>query len=284
MFLPRGAFRESHLEFDISTRNGRPTDDSQDQHPQAHIRNQQLQPTIHTANTTPSNPLKPPKCSSKKTPPPYAASPPQPTPPSPTNLLPPQLIRHTITNFNIAPDKLCVARVSESLTALQQARDLRLGDAEDSLKRLARTLNSLSSQHQDLTASHSSAAHASEIARLDTQKFRVAKGVSDLEMETERLQAQAADLSARLQELELQGVDGGDFGTGTTGSSGGVEDEVLLRLKVYRSLGIDIERDEKEGEFSRAVVRNDRKGDVHVINIDRKFSRYFYANYFWQTL
>lgn len=126
--------------------------------------------------------------------------------------------------------------------------------------------------------------HASEIARLDTQKFRVAKGVSDLEMETERLQAQAADLSARLQELELQGVDGGDFGTGTTGSSGGVEDEVLLRLKVYRSLGIDIERDGKEGEFSRAVVRNDRKGDVHVINIDRKFSRYFYANYFWQTL
>lgn len=211
----------------------------------------------------------------------------RPLPPSQTTTqltpLPPQLIRHTITNFNIAPDKLCVARVSESLTALQQSRDLRLVDAENSLKRLARTLNSLSAQHQDLTASHSSAAHASEIARLDTQKFRVAKGVSDLEMETERLQAQAADLSARLQELELQGVDGGDFATGT-GSSGGVEDEVLLRLKVYRSLGIDIERDGKEGEFSRAVVRNDRKGDVHVINIDRKFSRYFYANYFWQTL
>ena len=195
-----------------------------------------------------------------------------------------QLIRHTISNFNIAPDKLAVARVSEAISALQQARDFRLHDAETSLKKLSRTLNSLSSQHQDLTASHSSAAHASEIARLDTQKFRVAKGVSDLEMETERLQAQAADLSARLQELELQGVDGGDFGTTGTGSSGGVEDEVLLRLKVYRSLGIDIERDGKEGEFSRAVVRNDRKGDVHVVNIDRKFSRYFYANYFWQTL
>ncbi|KJZ78044.1 hypothetical protein HIM_02681 [Hirsutella minnesotensis 3608] len=63
-----------------------------------------------------------------------------------------------------------------------------------------------------------------------------------------------------------------------------VDDEVLLRLKVYRSLGIDIERDERDGEWSRAVIRNDRKGDVHVVNMDKKFSRYFYANYFWQTL
>jgi kinetochore protein Spc24 len=98
-------------------------------------------------------------------------------------------------------------------------------------------------------------------------------------VETERLQAQAADLAARLQELELQGVDGGVAGGGSV-----VDDEVLLRLKVYRSLGIEIERDEKDGEFSRAVIRNDRKGDVHVVNMDRKFSRFFYANYFWQTL
>lgn len=169
---------------------------------------------------------------------------------------------------------------------LQTARDLRLKDAETSLKKLSRTLNTLNSQHSELTSTHSSAAHASEIARLDTQKFRIAKGVSDLEMETERLQTQAADLNARLQELEMQGVDGGEGNT----AGGSVEDEVLLRLKVYRSLGIEIEReagaDGKDGggEFTRAVVRNDRKGDVHVINIDRKFSRFFYANYFWQTL
>ncbi|KAK3688159.1 Spc24 subunit of Ndc80-domain-containing protein [Podospora appendiculata] len=196
---------------------------------------------------------------------------------------PSTLIRHTIANFNIAPDKLAVARVSDSLSTLQQARNLRLADAEGALKKLSRTLNTLHSQHSELTAQHSSAAQASELARLDTQKFRIAKGVSDLEMETERLQTQAADLAARLQELELQGVDGGE---GAQGGMGSVEDEVLLRLKVYRSLGIEIERDGKDGagEFNRAVVRNDRKGDVHVVNIDRKFSRFFYANYFWQTL
>ncbi|GAB1318780.1 putative kinetochore protein spc24 [Madurella fahalii] len=193
---------------------------------------------------------------------------------------PSTLIRHTIANFNIAPDKTAVSRVSESLSTLQQARDLRLREAEASLRKLARTLGTLSAQHAELTASHSSAQHASEIARLDTQKFRIAKAASDLEMETERLQAQLAELNARLQELELQGVEGGAEG----GGGGMVEDEVLLRLKVYRSLGMEIERDTKDGEFSRVVVRNDRKGDVHVVNIDRRFSRFWYANYFWQSL
>lgn len=107
-------------------------------------------------------------------------------------------------------------------------------------------------------------------------------------MDTERLSSQLADLNARLQELELQGVEGGGGGGGVGNEASGegplVEDEILLRLKVYRSLGIDVERDAKDGEFARAVVRNDRKGDVHVVNLDKKFSRFFYANYFWQTL
>ena len=159
-------------------------------------------------------------------------------------------------------------------------------------------------------SAHSSTAHASEIARLDTQKFRTAKAASDLEMEAGRLAQQRADLAARLEELELQGVEGGD-GTGASASGDNpssaagpaadiVDDEILLRLKVYRSLGIDLERDDGgdgagdgsagdggasgSGEFTKAVVRNDRRGDVHVINLDKKFSRFFYANYFWQTL
>ncbi|KAI8957217.1 Spc24-domain-containing protein [Daldinia sp. FL1419] len=195
---------------------------------------------------------------------------------------PATLIHHTINNFNIAPDKLAVSRIGDSLSTLKQARELRIKEAESSLKKLGRSLNTLQAQHEELTSQHSSSAHASEISRLDTQKFRIAKAVSDLEMEAERLSSQQADLAARLQELELQGLEGSPEEAARRRDP--VDDEVLLRLKVYRSLGIDLERDEKDGEFSRAIVRNDRKGDVHVINMDKKFSRFFYANYFWQTL
>ncbi|KND88477.1 putative kinetochore protein SPC24, partial [Tolypocladium ophioglossoides CBS 100239] len=193
---------------------------------------------------------------------------------------PATLIHHTINNFNITPDKLAVARVHESLSTLQQARDLRVRDAEASLRRLARQLGTLAAQHDELRAAHSPGEHASRIATLDTRKFRTAKAASDAEAEAERLAGRAADLAARLQELDLQGVEG----DAAARRRDPVDDEVLLRLKVYRSLGIDIERDERDGEWSRAVVRNDRKGDVHVVNMDKKFSRFFYANYFWQTL
>lgn len=45
-----------------------------------------------------------------------------------------------------------------------------------------------------------------------------------------------------------------------------------------------MDADKATGEYNRAVIRNAAKGDVHVVNIDPKFSRYFYANYFWSTL
>lgn len=65
-----------------------------------------------------------------------------------------------------------------------------------------------------------------------------------------------------------------------------VEDEVLLKLRVYRSLGIEAERE--GGEWSRAVVRGrgkeGRSGEVQVVNVEKKFSKFFYANYFWQAL
>ncbi|KAI1497314.1 Spc24 subunit of Ndc80-domain-containing protein [Biscogniauxia marginata] len=196
---------------------------------------------------------------------------------------PAALINYAVSNFNTAPDKNAISRIHDGILDLQEKRKSRVRAAESELKRLARQLNTQQTQYEELTSAHSSAAHASEISRLDTQKFRIAKAASDLEMETERLSSQQADLAARLQELELQGLDGSPDGA-AGGRRDPVDDEVLLRLRVYRSLGIDLERDDRDGEFSKAVVRNDRKGDVHVVNLDKKFSRFFYANYFWQTL
>lgn len=88
----------------------------------------------------------------------------------------------------------------------------------------------------------------------------------------------------------MQGVDGGDGVEGVRGGDGGVEDEVLLRLKVYRSLGMELEKSDDGsgkkdggGEFNRVVLRNDKRGDVYVVKIDGGFLRFFYVNYFWQN-
>ncbi|KAI9718554.1 MAG: kinetochore-associated Ndc80 complex subunit spc24 [Candelaria pacifica] len=192
---------------------------------------------------------------------------------------PATLIHHTIGNFNIQPDKLALGRINESLSTLQQARDLRVREAESALKKLARNFSTLQSHHSETVSSHNAADHASQILSLDTQKFRIAKTASDLEIEGERLEQELEGLKGKLQELEMQGVEGGEGERGKRE----LEDETLLKLKVYRSLGIDIESD-NAGNYNKAVIRNDKKGDVHVVNIDPKFSRFFYANYFWQTM
>lgn len=119
-----------------------------------------------------------------------------------------QLIHHTIDNFNIQPDKLALGRINESLSTLQQSRELRVRDAENALRKLSRNLSTLSSQHKETISTHDSITHAAEIVELDTKKFRVAKAASEVETETERLEGQLEALKARLADLEIQGVEG----------------------------------------------------------------------------
>lgn len=72
-------------------------------------------------------------------------------------------------------------------------------------------MNTVSSQHSETIAAHSSTSHASQIVELDTQKFRIAKAASDLEIESERLEAELEAAKGRLQELEIQGVEGDEM-------------------------------------------------------------------------
>ncbi|KAK2758240.1 kinetochore-associated Ndc80 complex subunit spc24 [Arachnomyces sp. PD_36] len=192
---------------------------------------------------------------------------------------PATLIHHTIGNFNIQPDKQALTRITDSLSTLHQSRDLRLSEAEASLRKLSRKLSTQTAHHTETVATHDPARHAAEIVELDTKKFRIAKAAHELEIESERLEGELEVLKERLADLEAQGVEGDEV----TRREREADDATILRLKIYRSLGIDVEADEA-GNYSKAIIRNNRKGDVHVVNIDPKFSRFFYANYFWQTM
>ncbi|KAI5299856.1 kinetochore-associated Ndc80 complex subunit spc24 [Ascosphaera atra] len=192
---------------------------------------------------------------------------------------PATLIHHTIGNFNIQPDKLAVTRINDSLASLQQSRELRMRDAEIALRKLSRTFKTLDAQHEEIVSSHDPARHAASMVELDTQRFRAEKEASELESDNERLVAELEALKERLAELEEQGIEGDEAARREREK----HDATLLRLKVYRSLGIDAEPDET-GNYTKAVIRNSRKGDVNVVNIDSKHSKFFYANHFWQNM
>lgn len=76
------------------------------------------------------------------------------------------------------------------------------------MRKLSRTLNTLTAQHNETTEAHDPAHHAASIVELDTKKFRVAKAASELEVESERLEGELEALKARLAELDAQGLEG----------------------------------------------------------------------------
>jgi kinetochore protein Spc24, fungi type len=99
-------------------------------------------------------------------------------------------------------------RINESLATMQQSREHRIREAESALRKLSRNLKALETHHEETVASHDPAKHASEIIELDTQKFRIAKAASELEIESERLEGELEMLKERLAELDVQGLEG----------------------------------------------------------------------------
>jgi len=183
--------------------------------------------------------------------------------------------------ISTAPDKACLSRTHGALSSLSSHRNSILTHQRQSLTALNRKLSALQSTHQLTTQSHNPGAHAHEMHRLDAEKFRIAKEASEHEIDADRL---AKDIAHARRLVEEGGDVEGGGGSSSSMGVGASEDEMLLKLKVYRMLGIDVERDSETGVYQRAVVRNSGKGDVKVVNIDPKFSRYFYANFFWDAL
>ncbi|KAF2848724.1 kinetochore protein-like protein spc24 [Plenodomus tracheiphilus IPT5] len=190
---------------------------------------------------------------------------------------PAALIAQCTSHFKIGNDTAALSRISDSLSTLSAFRTEQLSSLQSTLSQLSRTHQTLSANHNHTLSQHNPTTHAAEILRLDTEKFKIAKQASDLEIEGERLASELGRLGGVVGELEEEGVEGGVVPMPN-------EDATVLKLKLYRTLGIDVEADPTTGAYNKAVIRNAAKGDVHVVNIDPKFSRHFYTNYFWRTL
>lgn len=125
-----------------------------------------------------------------------------------------------------------MTRINESLTTLQQSRDLRIREAETALRKLSRNLKSLETNYEETVAAHDPARHAQEILELDAQKFRIAKAASDLEIESERLEGDLEMLKERLAELEAQGLEGDE----TVRREREADDATMYAFHVYTAV------------------------------------------------
>jgi hypothetical protein len=165
---------------------------------------QKSQQTITTLHATTINS---PKCFSTKIPLLYV----HPLSPHKTTrmLTSAQLISQCTSHFKIGNDTASLLRISDSLSTLSSFRTQHLQTLQSSLSQLSRTHHTLSANHTHTISQHNAVDHASEILRLDTEKFKIAKQASDLEIEGERLASDLSRLGNVAGELEEEGVEGG---------------------------------------------------------------------------
>ncbi|KAI5779237.1 Spc24 subunit of Ndc80-domain-containing protein [Geopyxis carbonaria] len=188
---------------------------------------------------------------------------------------PSKLLAALAANFDITSDTRAVARINDELATLRAARAKQADELRSHLRLLTRKADVAEQSVASSEAALRARNHGANMVALDREKFALAKSVNEIESNTHALEGQLA----RLRE-ELEEVDAEDPEERAVLES---EDGTLLKLKVYRSLGIDVQED-GAGGYNKAVIRNPNKGDVHVVNIENKFSPFFYANYFWNVI
>lgn len=120
---------------------------------------------------------------------------------------PTDLLRETTSHFYIAKDRDSLSRIHDSLTSLSVVRQKNINDHHAVLKSLSRRLNGLEEGRRWEEDRHDAGGHAERMLKMDTEKFRIAKGVSDAEIEGERLEGELVGLRAQAEVLERQGVE-----------------------------------------------------------------------------
>lgn len=197
-----------------------------------------------------------------------------------------ELISSTYKSFSIEDDIGAISRINESLLAARQLRQKRRLESRAVLADQSRTLESL--RHQiDCTRNSITVDHSTTMNALDRDKFALAKGINDLETTTHSLEQSLRQVRAETDSLNLSVEQDRD--------AFGCEEATVLKLSVYRDLGISFKDDVSssnatEEEFDgvgaglesyrTAIVRTAGGKDVHLVSLENSTSGQ-YADHLW---
>lgn len=187
-----------------------------------------------------------------------------------------QLLTQTIENFDIEGDIQTLDRIEDEIRRLRDRRETKLDEARTVLQSLSRKLEI--SRAASENSAHAEAQHqfSQESMKLERQKFSIAKSINELESIYESNISTLDKLKEELTRLESEDV--------VVSAGALVEDSTILRLKLYRSLGISFDGDRVDN-VSKALIQSSSTNNVQVFQLDKNnYSNYFVSNYLWEKL
>lgn len=111
------------------------------------------------------------------------------------------------------------------------------------------------------------------IRKLDSEKLQWAKMFTDLESSTDHHNATLIKHRRELDELLSEDV--------LDESTSNVDDSLVLKLKLFRDLGITFDSDK-----TKALIQSRTTGsnELYTLRLDENYSDYFISNYIWDKL
>ncbi|CAN6665147.1 hypothetical protein TRVA0_036S01266 [Trichomonascus vanleenenianus] len=186
-----------------------------------------------------------------------------------------ELLRSTINNFEIEEDLQTFDRIDVNLKRLREKRDLKLEETRAVLKNLSRQADLARASAESSQNTQLQKQAAEDAMKLEREKFALAKNINDLESSYASNLAILEKLKDELEQLNSE----------DTVESAGVyvEDATVLRLKLYRSLGISFDGESVENP-TKALIQSTSTNNVHVFPLDKNYSEQFVANFLWEKL
>lgn len=158
---------------------------------------------------------------------------------------PSELLCSLIDNFNIPNDTRALSRIADNLTKLRSSRQKVQDEHRATLRLLSRKAEIAGSSLESSIAAAKARNHSEKMLIADRENLGLAKSVNELESTTHALEGQLARLREELKKIES---------TDLLGTAVEEDDGAALKLRLYRSMGIELEEDES-GIYTKAIVR-----------------------------
>src|SRR5690606_7599685 len=127
-------------------------------------------------------------------------------------------------------DAEVLTSINSSVAEIQKARASRVAESEAAIRALQRSLAHARDEVDTNAKLHAKKEHGNKMYALDKQKFALAKAINERESRTHELENEKARLEEELAELEEEERRGDVYGQA---------DDTVLKLKLYRSMGIE---------------------------------------------
>ncbi|KAI8614962.1 Spc24 subunit of Ndc80-domain-containing protein [Chytriomyces sp. MP71] len=179
-----------------------------------------------------------------------------------------QLLPSLLEQLSVDDDAATLRDTAAACERLRALRATQGRDAIESLRKLSRELEAAKRLQEVAQTEHADKrrAYQGRVAHLEEQKYGIAKKIHEKEKAIAMLDARKRELLAELEEVKAL----------EEKECARPPEESVLKLSIYKSLGIDlVYEDEKP---VRALVRSVDKNDIQVLELDPKFSRFYYAN------